>query len=284
MNRHVWGMTLKKCALFALVIATASCGQGDSEVVIATVGDKKITQQQFDDYLTLKRVDKNRTDVVERHKEEFLRREALAQAIEQHAAAGKNNLNMQKVNAELNESRKDLLMGRYFEEYLNEQVSEEAVGNYYTANAEKYESKKVKVSHILVRVKGQATEQERQAKYTLAHQIHSELESGESFESLVEKYSEDAISKKRAGSLGWISEGAIGPEFAKQAFEVLKAGQTSEPVMTQFGYHLVRLDEGPAVIKSHFNKVKGDIRYQLRKNAKDAEIERLLKAVPVAQK
>ncbi|WP_299941172.1 peptidylprolyl isomerase [uncultured Microbulbifer sp.] len=284
MNRLVWSSALKKCALFALVIATASCSQDDSGVVIATVGDKKITQQQFDDYLVLKRIDKNRMDVVERHKEEFLRREALALAIEQHAAAGKNNLDMKKINAELNESRKDVLMGRYFEQYLNEQVSEEAVGNYYTANAEKYESKKVQVSHILVRVKAQATEQERQAKYTLAHQIHSELQSGESFESLVEKYSEDAISKKRAGGLGWISEGAIGPEFAKQAFEVLKAGQTSEPVMTQFGYHLVRLDEGPAVIKSHFNKVKGDIRYQLRKNAKDAEIERLLKATPVAQK
>lgn len=101
MNRQVWASTLKKCALLALVVVTASCGQGDSEVVIATVGDKKITQQQFDDYLALKRVDKNRTDVVERHKAEFLRREALTLAIEQHAAAGKNDLDMKKINAEL---------------------------------------------------------------------------------------------------------------------------------------------------------------------------------------
>ncbi len=259
----------------ALLIACEPGTKGDS-AVFAKVGDKTITQAEFDNYLAIKRVDKNRTDIVDKYKKEFLRKEQIAQAIETASV-----IDLDLLDAEMNESRKELVLGRYFEKYLNDKVNEDAVASFYSANADRYAANKAKVSHILIRTNPKGSEQERQAKSTLAHEIYSKLKTGESFEAMVEAFSDDAISKKKGGDLNWLSEGAIAPAFSQKVFSELKVGEFSEPVLTQLGYHIIKLVEGPAVVKSPLEKVKGDIRYQLRKEAKDAELERLASLVSV---
>tara|TARA_Y100000310_G_scaffold8435_1_gene8992 strand:+ start:126 stop:395 length:270 start_codon:yes stop_codon:yes gene_type:complete len=84
-------------------------------------------------------------------------------------------------------------------------------------------------SHILVKTQEQALE------------IKEKLNNGESFEKLAKEYS-SCPSKKRGGSLGWFSRGQMVKEFEKATFS-LKKGQISEPVKTQFGWHIIKLND-----------------------------------------
>ena len=246
--------------------------------IIANIDDKKISQSSFDAFLALKNVNKKDTKQVEAYLSQYLEREAMAAAVEKS-----NFLSAEKVDAELNEFKKEMLISRYFEQYLKEQVSDTAIRNYYAANSEKFESKRARVAHILIRTNKNMTELERKAKFTRAHEAYSKLKSGEDFSIVVDEFSEDTISAKKDGELGWINEGAIDPIFSKTAFSQLKVGEISEPFQSAFGFHIVKLLASPAIIKKPLEKVKGDIRFQLRKKVKNEEIERLMNSVKVTQ-
>lgn len=84
---------------------------------------------------------------------------------------------------------------------------------------------KIKARHILV-------EQEYEAK-----DILKKLDEGVSFEDLAAKFSK-CPSKARGGDLGAFGKGRMVPSFEEAAF-ALEVGQTSGPVRTQFGYHLI---------------------------------------------
>lgn len=118
-------------------------------------------------------------------------------------------------------------------------------------------------------------EPERQAKLTTAQDAYSQIKSGKDFAEIAKNYSEDKISAEKGGDLGWMKEGSIDKRFSKTIFEDLKEGELSEPFETPFGFHVVKVLEAPQVVKKPFDAVSGDIRYQLRSQAKKAELERL---------
>jgi foldase protein PrsA len=85
---------------------------------------------------------------------------------------------------------------------------------------------KIRASHILV------------PKHSLLLQIKEKLEAGQKFEALAREFSQDS-SKNRGGDVGFFSRGAMVPEFEKAVLS-LKVGEISEPVKTQFGWHLIK--------------------------------------------
>jgi len=85
---------------------------------------------------------------------------------------------------------------------------------------------KMRASHILV------------PKHSQLLEIKKKLDNGEKFEDLARTYSQ-CPSKKRGGDLGWFSKGQMVKEF-EEAVKALKIGEISEPVKTQFGWHLIK--------------------------------------------
>lgn len=75
-----------------------------------------------------------------------------------------------------------------------------------------------------------------------AKEVQGKLGGGESFESLAQAYSDDESSKEQGGDLGWVPRGMMVPEFDEAAFG-LAVGTTSEPVKSDFGYHIIRVEE-----------------------------------------
>lgn len=115
----------------------------------------------------------------------------------------------------------------------------------------------IKASHILV--KDEAT----------AKKVKEELGQGKSFEELAKQYSEDTGSKEKGGDLGYFTSGKMVKEFEDAAYK-LKKDEVSEPVKSQFGYHIIKVTD----IKEQkpFDEVKGDIKKDLvQKKAQDAQ-------------
>jgi peptidyl-prolyl cis-trans isomerase D len=111
---------------------------------------------------------------------------------------------------------------------------------YYEANKSRYaEEEKRHASHILVKVTDAVPEAAALAK---AQALRAQLLAGKDFAALARQNSEDPGSAANGGDLGWAGRSAYVKPFA-DALYALKVGEISEPVRTQFGYHLIRLDE-----------------------------------------
>ena len=86
---------------------------------------------------------------------------------------------------------------------------------------------KIKCAHILVEKQG------------MALQLLERLKAGEKFAKLAREASIDSPSAKRDGSLGYFSRGAMVKQFEEAAFR-LQVGEISEPVKSEFGYHIIK--------------------------------------------
>lgn len=116
----------------------------------------------------------------------------------------------------------------------------------------------IKASHILV--KDEAT----------AKKVKEELGQGKSFEELAKQYSEDTGSKEKGGDLGFFGAGKMVKEFEDSAYK-LKKDEVSEPVKSQFGYHIIKVTDIKEPEKS-FEQSKADIKKELvAKKSQDGE-------------
>ena len=125
-------------------------------------------------------------------------------------------------------------------------ITDEDLKKQYEENMDEYEQ--VKARHILVAFQGSPAAQadkpgltEEQAK-AKAEEIRNQLVAGASFDEVAKKESDDVGSGQRGGDLGEFGRGQMVPEFEKAAFEA-KAGEITPVVRTQFGYHVIRVDE-----------------------------------------
>lgn len=129
----------------------------------------------------------------------------------------------------------------------------------------------VEVSHIMIRT-GQR--QESDAK-SLIFDIHDQLRAGMAWDELVKKFSEDPGTKNVGGKLRPFGVGAMNaaPEFDKVAFSLTKPGEISDPFQTQYGWHIVRLEQKiplPTLENSFTslkNRVARDERVQVSRQA-----------------
>ncbi|AOR24691.1 peptidylprolyl isomerase [Clostridium taeniosporum] len=129
-------------------------------------------------------------------------------------------------------------------------VTDDEVKAYYDNNQNMFVNPpKVSAKHILVK-----TEEE-------ANSIKEEIANGLSFEEAAKKYS-TCPSKENGGDLGSFGKGSMVPEFEKVAFES-EIGKVSEPVKTQFGYHLILVEDKTEGSTVPFDQVKEAVLRQL---------------------
>ncbi len=258
--------------ILTISILLVSC---NNEELIGVVNGRDISRAEFNHFLEFKNIpqdDKKRVDMMLK---DYMQREALTTVIE-----NSKEFDSELIETELNEFKKQIVLRLYFENYLKEKVNEEAIKNYYTTRSEDYQHEQIKVAHILIRTHNKMSEAEQQAALTRAQEAYSKARAGQLFSDVAKEYSEDTVSSRQGGELGWLSKGAIDPVFSARVFET-KAGDITEPFKTSFGFHVVKILEGIQTVKIPFEKVKGDIRYRLRQQAKQAEMDRLLSEVEI---
>lgn len=100
----------------------------------------------------------------------------------------------------------------------------------------------IRVQHILISPKDTVNVKTEETALKLATDLYDRVNKGEIFDSLASKFSFDKGSAEKGGDIGFISRGATVPEFDEAAFN-LKINEISKPVKTQFGYHIIKLNE-----------------------------------------
>ena len=121
-------------------------------------------------------------------------------------------------------------------------VSEKSIIKYYKKNQKEFwEEGKVRARHILFISERGSSENQRRAKLRQAKKVLSEIRKGSDFSKLAIKYSED-VSASSGGDVGFVKRGKMVREFEEAVFS-LKPGQISDIVETEYGYHIIKLDE-----------------------------------------
>jgi len=240
---------MKKLAL-ATVIATSvfalsACNNGSEEIVAETkAGD--ITKEEFYEAMKVR----FGQDVLQEllHEkvldEKFdVSDEEIDQELEKLKAQFGTQLEMiieqQGEEVVRDMIKVDLLRKKAAEAHV--EVTEEDLKEYH-----KSLEGKIRASHILV-------EDEETAK-----EVKKKIDEGKSFEELAKEYSTDG-SAANGGDLGWFGKGQMVEPFEKAAF-ALKEGEISDPVKTDFGYHIIKVTQ---TVKS-FDEMKDELKDEVK--------------------
>lgn len=163
--------------------------------------------------------------------------------------------------------------------------TEQDVEQYYQAHKGEFiHPAQVKAQHILIRLDAEAKPEAVAAAKAKAEGIRKELLAGGDFGKLAEKYSDDEGSKASGGDLGFFAKDKMIAEFADAAFS-LKKDEISQPVKTEYGFHLIKVNEispeKPMIRDEVVPLIQSSLENAKRQAAVEKELERLKKKYKV---
>ncbi|OOE21243.1 peptidylprolyl isomerase [Bacillus subtilis] len=266
---------MKKIAIAAItatsILALSACSSGDKEVIAKTdAGD--VTKGEL--YTNMKKT---------------AGASVLTQLVQEKVLDKKYKVSDKEIDNKLKEYKTQLgdqytaLEKQYGKDYLKEQVKYElltqkaAKDNIKVTDDEIKEyweglKGQIRASHILV------------ADKKTAEEIEKKLKKGEKFDALAKEYSTDTGSATNGGELGWISKDneQLDATFRKAAFK-LKTNEVSDPVKTQFGYHIIKKTEERGKYEDMKKELKSDVLDQkLNDNtAVQAAVQKVMKKADI---
>ncbi|MBI5417438.1 peptidylprolyl isomerase [Candidatus Poribacteria bacterium] len=142
-------------------------------------------------------------------------------------------------------------------------VAFDSAKRYYDEHKTEFiEQRQYKARHILIKAGSQdkkASEEEKKIAKEKADKLHKQIKEGANFLKLALENSDDTGSKTQGGDLGYFSKGSMVKEF-EEAVMKLKVGEVSNPVLSQFGYHIIKLED----IKEEHTKSFQEVEKQAR--------------------
>lgn len=188
-------------------------------------------------------------------------RRAMAQRAES-AGLDKNP----EVMAALRVARDKVLSDAYLakidkDNMLSDSVAEGLARNLYKAKPDRFKvPEQVQVRHILI----SGTDGDSRAQI---EKIEQELKAGADFAQLAKERSADKGSAAKGGDLGYFEAGKMVPEFEKAAFALTRPGELSGIVKTQFGYHILKLENRQPARTRSFDEVRNELVQEIRATA-----------------
>lgn len=157
-----------------------------------------------------------------------------------------------------------------------QKISDEEVKKQYEASADTFKHPaQMRARHILLLVPASATQEAADKALAEMKNLQAQLKKGASFEALAKKSSQDPSSAAKGGELPWFSEGMMVKPF-EDAAKALKPGQVSEPVRTQYGWHLIKLEALRPAGKVPFEDAAGEIKKRLAEERASEKINEIL--------
>lgn len=242
-------MKLLRYAMLAAGLAVAVSAHGQNNVV-ARVNGVAIPQAHLE-LLVKNLVSQGRTDSPEMRealKQQMINRELMIQE-----AARRGLEKQSEIAARLIFARQDVLSTAYVQEtFKTHPVTDEALRKEYERIKAQLGAREFKARHILV------------AKEDEAKEIIALIRKGGNFEKLAAERSNDPGSKVNGGDLDWGPPGRYVKPFADALLKLKKGQVTDAPVQTQFGWHVIRVDDERATRIPGFDEAKPQLQQMLQ--------------------
>jgi peptidyl-prolyl cis-trans isomerase C len=254
--------TLLAVSLIALsaTLAHAAAPAKDAGKPLATVNGKAIPGNRAD-VLVAGQAAQGRKDDAELRKavrEELVRREVIAQE-----AAKKGFDKKPEVQAQMAMAGQGVMIGAYLNDYVaTHPITDEMIKAEYDTIRKALGEKEYKARHILVESEGEAKD------------IIEKLKKGERFEDLA-KASKDPGSKERGGDLGWANQAAYVKPFSDAMMKLEKGKYTEAPVKSDFGWHVIQLDDTRELKAPGMDEVKPQLSQRLQQRLVEKHVMEL---------
>jgi parvulin-like peptidyl-prolyl isomerase len=281
-----------------IVFSLLAEAKGEDKVA-ATVNGEKVLSSQVDNKVSkYKDIDPSlipslRQDILEEIiadvlVQQFIRKEgievkqqAVDEAVENIRKRMKSNLKTADVsledalaayNSNLDELKKDIKNSLGIKTYFTRDLNDKTLEQYFLKNKDVYSGEMVRASHILIDTRMSESPEELAKAKSKMEEIKKELDKGADFGELAKRFS-DCPSAERGGDLGYFPrKGAVVEPFAETAFK-LKTGEISDPVKTEFGYHIIKVSDKKEAKAVNFEEVKE----QVKENYLEDETANLIK-------
>lgn len=258
---------MKAFGLALLLAAFSACSDKpeDSTKALAIINGKEITASEFDlrwsQLPEFARKTYAGPDGRKKFLEELITRELLLQEARKRGLDRERTL-VERVERFKERSVLDTLMREEVDSRIT--VTQEEIKAYYAANPGIFTAADdLRASHILVKTEEEALD------------VKKRLDQGEDFATLARKASLDLATKFKGGDLGAIKKGQTVPQFEKTLL-ALKVGETSRPVATQFGWHIIRLNDRATGAPLSFEDAKDQVKEQIQIEKKRKRFDELV--------
>lgn len=213
------------------IVFHSSFSQTDKNATLFTVNGEPVSVGDFE-YVYTKNNINNQADYSEKSLKDYLSLYENFRLKVKEAETQKLDTITSLMN-ELEGYRKQLAKSFLTDKEISDKLLQEA-----------YERslKEVNVSHILIKCDENANPQDSLTAYKKAMNVRQRLLKGESFEKIAKELSDDPSAKDNGGEIGWFSVFQTVYPFESAAFN-MKNGEISLPVRTQFGYHIIKLNQ-----------------------------------------
>ncbi len=223
---------------------------------------KDLYSQAYFDFMLKQRLAQGQTDTPELRaavRDELNTRELLVRE-----AKKKGMDKAPGMKTEMDLAAQTVLVRAYMADYLKAHpISDEALHREYDTIKAQMGDKEYKVRHILV---------DNQAE---ANEIIAALQKGEKFETLAAEHSKDTGSKSRGGDLDWNTPSNFVKPFADAMVALPKGKFTTTPVQTQFGWHVIEVDDIREAKVPSFDEVKQQLTQRMQSQAVDLYLRQL---------
>ncbi|MCC6171596.1 MAG: peptidylprolyl isomerase [Gammaproteobacteria bacterium] len=274
-------MKISRFIALASLAALAACQQAGKDAaktadkadpaaeVVATVDGVALTRNTFDFYIKAA-TGKASADLAPEQRQEVL--DSLIRMQLVAAQAQKDGLDKEKdISAALDLSRLDVLQRALQQKYLKDKApTEQELRAEYETQLAQMPRTEYRARHILVQ-----TEE-------FANRLMERLKKGEKFER-VARESLDS-SKENGGDLGWFNPQSMVKPFADAVMTLKKGETTAKPVQTQYGWHIIRLEDTREVQPPPFDAVKGQLGQVVLAKKFKGYSDELLKTAKVEKK
>lgn len=249
-----------------------------TDTVLAQVGDRKLTSSRLDMMIglmppqiqvMLRGNEKMKKELISRWVEiNLIVQEAIVDKVDQDPV----------VMLKMDEMKNRVLVEAFIDKRIDTQTSipKEAIASYYEKHGAEFEQgEQVQARHILIRMDANATAEEKEKAAKTIGMIQEKLKKGESFTILAAQFSEDPGSKDKGGDLGYFGRGQMVKEFEDAAFAT-KPGETSAPVQTSFGWHLIHVLDKKTPKKQPLEQVSKEIEAKLKADRNENALKKLI--------
>ncbi len=257
-------------AFIGICCLTAVSAQAQN---IAVVNGRPISKARFEQLLKMLPAQAKSPEIEKKLKENLITNELLlSEAYKQYASFNKDK--QKEIQLQIDEMKNAVILQAFLENHFDQLITEQELRQQYNSLQQSSGgNKEYRARHILVKTEAEA------------NSIIEQIKKGAKFEDIAKAQSLDKGSAVNGGDLDWAKPGLFVPSFSK-AMVALNKNNISQAIKSQFGYHIIRLDDIRDVQPLKFEDMKENIKQSIKNNPewqkmKMDELERKLRSTAV---